>query len=55
MVAGIVAAHLNALVLLTSARSWQRHSRQESSPGPHLPELNVVQGLANEVRLTHQG
>ena len=56
MVAGIVAAHLDALPLNECAQLATAFAAGKLSRlGPHLPEQDVVQALAKKVRLTHLG
>ena len=55
MVAGIVAAHLHALPLDQCARLATAFAAGKLTRlGPHLPDQDVVEDLANKVRLTHQ-
>jgi 1-phosphofructokinase len=56
MVAGIVAAHLQALSLEECARLATAFAAGKLTRlGPHLPKQDLVQALAKKVRLTQQG
>ena len=56
MVAGIVAAHLHTLPLDRCAQLATAFAAGKLTRlGPHLPEQEVIEALANKVRLTHQG